>query len=104
MEEPLRVAQSRMQEKLDKEFAAAVDEWQICEYGKNRTLRSEFYYPRFMFAALRGANDNLKFERIFSEGAHLAPEFDRHRMGCKAFGLQTSQARRSARVGMRSPA
>ena len=34
MEEPLSVAQSRMQEKLNKEFAAAAEEWLIRERGE----------------------------------------------------------------------
>ena len=52
MEEPLRVADSRMREKLGEElFAAAVDEW--CS--------------ALMLDALSRADDNLKFERIFSK-------------------------------------
>ena len=35
MEEPLSVAQSRMQEKLDKEFAAAAEEYWIRQRGEN---------------------------------------------------------------------
>ena len=52
MEEPLRVAYSRMKEKLGEElFAAAMDEW----------------WSALMLDALRRADDNLKFERIFSK-------------------------------------
>ena len=62
--EPLRVAHLRMQEKLDKQFAAAADE----SYGGkvHPTLRGTFYSVR-MFNALPGADNNLKFERIFSK-------------------------------------
>ena len=52
MEEPLRVAYSRMKEKLGEElFAAAMDEW----------------WSALLRDALRRADDNLKFERIFSK-------------------------------------
>ena len=68
MEEPLRVARKRMQEKLDKEFAAAVDEYWIRKDGEkvHPSMRS-FFYPMFMFDALRGVDNNFKFERIFSK-------------------------------------
>ena len=36
--EPLSVAHLRMQEKLDKQFAAAADEYWIVNVGKKRTL------------------------------------------------------------------
>ena len=52
MEEPFRVAYSRMKEKLGEElFAAAMDEW----------------WSALLLDALRRADDNLKFERIFSK-------------------------------------
>ena len=90
MEEPLRVADSRIIEKLGEElFIAAVDEWW------SAALRPD---------ALRRADDNLKFERIFLQGACLVPEIHWHRMGCKASGLQTSQTRRSASIGIGSQA
>jgi hypothetical protein len=62
--EPLSVAHLRMQEKLDKQFAAAADE----HYGgkAHPTLRGPIY-AGFMFDALPGADANLKFERIFSK-------------------------------------
>ena len=64
--EPLSVARLRMQEKLDKQFAAAADE--RCQIGGevHPTLRG-LIYARFMFNALPGADANLKFERIFSK-------------------------------------
>ena len=68
MEEPLSVAQLRMQEKLDKEFAAAAEESGFVNVGKKGTLGSIAHLcPLLMFNALPGANDNLKFERIFSK-------------------------------------
>jgi hypothetical protein len=68
MEEPLRVAQSRMQEKLDKEFAAAAEEYWIRERGEKGDRWSiARLCLLLMFNALHGANDNLKFERIFSK-------------------------------------
>jgi hypothetical protein len=57
-----------MQEKLDKEFAPAVDEYWIREdRGKAHPKHRALLYPIFMFNALPGADDNLKFERIFSK-------------------------------------
>ena len=69
MEEPLSVAQSRMQEKLYKEFGAAAEELWIREHGEklHPGLIAQFSCPLLMFKALHGANDNLKFERIFSK-------------------------------------
>ena len=68
MEEPLRVAQSRMEEKLHKEFAAAAEECWIRQYGeKGHPSLMASLFPLLMFNALHGANDNLKFERIFSK-------------------------------------
>ena len=68
MEEPLSVAQSRMQKKLDKEFGAAAKEYWIRERGENG-FPSEVDYlcQLLMFNSLPGANDNLKFEQIFSK-------------------------------------
>ena len=68
MEEPLSVAQSRMEEKLHKEFAAAAEECWIRQYGeKGHPSLMASIFPLLMFNALPGANDNLKFERIFSK-------------------------------------
>ena len=68
MEEPLRVAHSRMEEKLDKEFAAAAEECWIRQHGeKGHPSLMASLFPLLMFNALHGANDNLKFERIFSK-------------------------------------
>ena len=68
MEEPLSVAHTRMQEKLDKQFAAAAEECWIRKHGAkpHPAVRSTFV-PELMFDALPGADDNLKFERIFSK-------------------------------------
>lgn len=62
--EPLSDAYSRMQEKLDKQFAAAADECWLRHTGP--FLRGVLC-QKLMFDALPGANDNLKFERIFSK-------------------------------------
>ena len=59
---------SRMQEKLDKEFAAAAEECWIRERGeKGHPVIDSLSLSLLMFNALHGANDNLKFERIFSK-------------------------------------
>jgi hypothetical protein len=68
MEEPLWVARSRTQEKLYKEFAAAADELWLRKHGeKPSPFIRERLCPKLMFDALRGANDNIKFEQIFSK-------------------------------------
>jgi len=71
IEEPLGIAQSRMLEKLEKKFAAVAEEFCFRDFGKkpDRFLRPHlrFLYFLLMFDNLRGGNDNLKFERVFSE-------------------------------------
>jgi len=68
MAEPLSEARSRMQEKLDEQFAAAADEYWIRKNGeKTHPDTRRFFCHVFMFEALPGADDNLKFERIFSK-------------------------------------
>src|SRR5436305_14183807 len=62
--EPLRFAHLRMEEKLAKQFGAAADEYWQFERKVHPTCRG---YSVFMFEALPGANNKLKFERIFSE-------------------------------------
>ena len=67
IDEPLSVAHLRMQEKLDEQFAAAADEYWFRQVGgeMHPTIRRTCY-PLLMFNVLPGADDNLKFERIFS--------------------------------------
>ena len=66
--EPLSVAHLRMQEKLDKQFAAAADEYWIRERGeKADPIRRGIFCQKLMFDALPGAGVKLKFERIFSK-------------------------------------
>jgi hypothetical protein len=66
--EPLSDAYSRMQEKLDKQFAAAADECSLRHTGeKAGPFLRGVLCQKLMFDALPGANDNLKFERIFSK-------------------------------------
>ena len=68
MEEPLEIARFRMEQKLHKEFAAAAEEYWIRERGeKPDLLVTEYLCQLLMFNSLPGANDNLKFERIFSK-------------------------------------
>ena len=66
--EPLSVARHRMQEKLDKQFGAAADESWLRQRGEKVPPNSRgAFYSVLMFDALPGADDNLKFERIFSK-------------------------------------
>jgi hypothetical protein len=66
--EPLSVAQLRMQEKLDRQFAVAADEYWIRQRGEKADpiIRGRLC-QNLMFDALPGADVNLKFERIFSK-------------------------------------
>jgi hypothetical protein len=67
MGEPLSVAQSRMQEKLYKEFGAAAKDW-MRERGENgHPPMLDYLCEELMFNSLPGANDKLKFEQIFSK-------------------------------------
>jgi hypothetical protein len=90
IEEPLWIARSRMQEKLDKEFAAAAEEWSIRECGEklHPTLRARFLYPLLMFDNLRGGNDNLKFEQIFSEAPAWLLKFTAIEWDAKLLGFE----------------
>jgi hypothetical protein len=90
IEEPLSVARSRMQQKLDKEFAAAADEWWIRKHGEkvHPKIRGLFLYPILMFDALRGANDNLKFEQIFSEAPDWLLKFTGIEWDAKLLGFK----------------
>jgi hypothetical protein len=71
IEEPLRIAQSRMQEKLEKEFAAVVEELLTREFGRKPDccFRPFFHslYPRLMFDSLPGDSRLFEFKRIISE-------------------------------------
>jgi hypothetical protein len=92
IEEPLRIAQSRMLEKLEKEFAAAAEEFSISVFGRkpDRWLRPHFLplYPPLMFNNLRGGNDNLKFERIFSEAPAWLLKFTAVEWDAKLLGFK----------------
>ena len=68
IDEPLSVAHLRMEEELDRQFAAEADERLLRLFGeKANPLLRELACQKLMFDALPGANDNLKFERIFSK-------------------------------------
>ena len=89
IEEPLRIAQSRMIEKLHKEFAAAAEEYWIRNHGEKPNLIIRDYTCCYlMFVNLRGDNENSKFERIFSEAPawllkFTAIEWDANLLGFK---------------------
>jgi len=62
IDEPLMYATLRSKPVLEKEIAAKYQ----CSDCAEELLRLVFY-PLFMFGALPGAGDNVKFERVFSE-------------------------------------
>ena len=71
IEEPLRIAQSRMQEKLEKEFAAAAEEWWMHaedEDGEDEEELTLFWLvssiPLSCLTIFRGGNNKLKFTEI----------------------------------------
>ena len=68
IDEPLRIAQSRMLENLDKYFNAELTEQFVSEFGfEPPSIIKVNLYPSLVFRNLRNGNDNMKFERIFSE-------------------------------------
>ena len=92
VEEPLGIRKSRMLEKLEKQFAVEAEEFCFRYFGSkpDRFLRPHlrFVYFFYMFDSLRGGNDNLKFERVFSEAPawllkFTAIESDRKLLGFK---------------------
>jgi hypothetical protein len=88
MEEPFRVAHSRMREKLGKEFAAAADElWLRARGEKPSPFIREHLCPMLMFDALRGANDNFKFEQIFSKAPDWLLKFTGIEWDAKLLGF-----------------
>jgi hypothetical protein len=93
IEEPLRIAQSRMQEKLDKEFAAAAEELWIREYGEkpHPTFRAELFpvfYPRLMFDSLPGDSRLFEFKRIISEAPAWLLKFTAVEWDAKLLGFK----------------
>jgi hypothetical protein len=93
IEEPLSIAQSRMVEKLDKEFTAVAEELWIREWGEkpHPTLRANLFpvfYPPLMFDNFRGDNDNSKFERIFSEAPAWLLKFTAIEWDAKLLGFK----------------
>ena len=89
MEEPLRVACFRMEQKLDKEFAAAADEYYLSVKGeKPPPLIREYLCSMLMFDALPGANDNFKFEQIFSKAPAWLLKFTGIEWDAKLLGFK----------------
>lgn len=89
--EPLRIAQSRMVENLDKYFNAAVAEEFIREFGFGLELPSEIkasLYPSLVFRNLRDGNDNLNFEQIFSEAPAWLLKFSAIEWDAKLLGFK----------------
>ena len=90
IEEPLRIAWSRVEEKLTEKFGAAVDEWWLRE-GREKlhpSLRVRFLYAPFMFNNRPWDNDNLKFERIFSEAPAWLLKFTAVEWDAKLLGFK----------------
>jgi hypothetical protein len=89
IEEPLRIAQSRMIENLDKYFAAALAKQFIREFGfEPPSIIKAGLYPSLMFRNLRGGNDNLKFEQIFSEAPAWLLKFTAIEWDAKLLGFE----------------
>ena len=107
IEEPLGIAWSRVEEKLTKKFAAAAKESWIREFEEelHPMFRARFLYVPLMFDKLPGGNNNLKFERIFSEAPawllkFTAVEWDAKLLGFKLRKLVgTPELGRNARLG-----
>jgi hypothetical protein len=90
IDEPLRIAWSRVTEKVHKEFAAAAEEWWIRERGEipNLHIRASLC-SSLMFCNLPGGgNDNSKFERIFSEAPAWLLKFTAIEWDAKLLGFK----------------
>jgi hypothetical protein len=89
IEEPLRIAQSRMIERLHKEFGAAAEELWLHEIGEKLNLFTRAaFYPNLLFDNLPGGNDNSKFERIFSEAPAWLLKFTAIEWDAKLLGFK----------------
>jgi hypothetical protein len=90
IEEPLGIAWSRVEEKLAKKFAAAAKESWIREFEEelHPIDRARFLYVPLMFDKLPGGNDNLKFERIFSEAPAWLLKFTAVEWDAKLLGFK----------------
>ena len=85
IDEPLRIAQSRMVENLDKYFNAALAEEFIREFGfEPPSIIKVSLYPSLVFRNLR----NLKFERIFSEAPPWLLKFAAVEWDAKLLGFK----------------
>jgi hypothetical protein len=90
IEEPLGIAWSRVKEKLTKKFAAAAKESWIREFEEelHPMSRARLLYVPLMFDKLPGGNDNLKFERIFSEAPAWLLKFTAVEWDAKLLGFK----------------
>jgi hypothetical protein len=78
-----------MIENLDKYFAAALAKQFIREFGfEPPSIIKAGLYPSLMFRNLRGGNDNLKFEQIFSEAPAWLLKFTAIEWDAKLLGFE----------------
>jgi hypothetical protein len=92
IDEPLRNARLRMQEKLDKEFAEVTEELWIRDWGQrpHASFRAELFpvfYPSLMFDNLPG-DDRSKFEQIFFEAPVWLLKFTAIEWDAKLLGFK----------------
>ena len=104
IEEPLRIAWSRVKEKLTKEFGAAADEWwlQGGEEELPHHLRVSLLYAPFMFDKFPGGSYNLKFERIFSEAPAWLLKFTAVEWDAKLLGFKLRELVGTPELGRRA--
>ena len=92
IEEPLRIAQSRMQKKLEKEFGAVVEELWARETGSKLDccFRPHFHslYPRLMFDSLPEDSRLFEFKRIISEAPAWLLKFTAVEWDAKLLGFK----------------
>ena len=94
IEEALCNAQLRMEENLDKKFGVAAEEWWNRKDGEedgeelSPVMRTHFVCPVLMFNNLPGDNDNLKYERIFSEAPAWLLKFTAVEWDAKLLGFK----------------
>jgi len=92
IDEPLRIAQSRMVENLEKEFVAVMEELLTREFGRKLDccFRPYFHslYPRLMFDSLPKDSRSFELKRIISEAPAWLLKFTGVEWDAKLLGFK----------------
>ncbi len=89
IDELLSIAQSRIAVMLAKEFGTPADELSLRDWPEAlQAISKTSYYSPLKFETLPGGNDNLKFERIFSEAPGWLLKFTGVEWDAKLLGFE----------------